>query len=197
MVGVTGASGAPYARRVMELLAAREVEIHLAVTPLGRRLLRDELGMEGIDPDALTAGRGNLVTVHKDRDVGASIASGSFLHDGMVIVPASSNTMASIATGVTQNLVHRAAAVALKERRRLIVGHREMPISHADAESILALTRAGAIVAPLCPGFYTLPQTVGDMVDFVAGRLVDLLGVEHDLDIRWSGDMPGRATLED
>lgn len=190
VVGITGASGAVYARRVLELLAAREVEIHLALTPFGRRLLHDELGMETVDPDGLTGGRGDLVTLHRDRDAGAAIASGSFTHDGMIIVPCSSNTLGSIAHGVTQNLVHRAALVTLKERRRLVVGHREMPLGLIEAENIATLARAGAIVAPLSPGFYMLPESVEDLVDFVAARLLDLVGVGHDLEVRWGGGMP-------
>ncbi len=190
VVGITGASGALYAKRIMELLAAREMEIHLAVTPLGRRLLHDELGMEGLNVDALTNGRGDLVTVHRDRDLGATIASGSFLHRGMVIVPCSSNTIGAIASGVTINLVHRAAAVCLKERRRLVIGHREMPISQIDLENLERLNRAGAIIAPLCPGFYLLPKTLDDIVNFVAGKLLDALGVGHDLPVRWSGEVP-------
>lgn len=187
VVGITGASGAVYAKRVIELLTEQEVEVHLAVTALGRRLLHDELGMEGVDADQLSGGRGQLVVLHRERDVGAAIASGSFVHDGMIIVPCSSNTMGAIASGITLNLVHRSAAVCLKERRRLVLCHREMPLSPIDIENISRLNLAGAIIAPLCPGFYLLPRTVEDLVDFVAGRLVDLLGVPHDLNVRWQG----------
>jgi 4-hydroxy-3-polyprenylbenzoate decarboxylase len=188
VVGITGASGAIYAKRVIELLAEQEIEVHLAVTTLGRRLLHDELGMEGVDIEQLSGGRGGRVILHRDKDVGASIASGSFVHDGMIVVPCSSNTLGAIAAGITLNLVHRAAAVCLKERRRLILCHREMPLSPIDAENIHRLTRAGAIIAPLSPGFYLLPKTVDDLVDFVAGRLLDLLGAEHDLNVRWQSD---------
>jgi polyprenyl P-hydroxybenzoate/phenylacrylic acid decarboxylase-like protein len=132
VIGITGASGATYARRVMELLAEAGVEMHLAVSGLGRRLLFDELDMKRVDPDALTGGHGGLVTVYNDNDVGAAIASGSFVHDGMVIVPCSANTLGAIAAGLGDNLVKRAAAVALKERRQLILGYREMPASHID-----------------------------------------------------------------
>lgn len=185
VVGVTGASGAIYARRVMELLADAGAEIHLTVSALGRRLLHDELGLRRVDPDALTGGRGDLVTVYNDNDVGAAIASGSFLHDGMVIVPCSGNTLGAIASGIADNLVKRAAAVTLKERRRLILGYRESPASHIDICNMKRLSDAGAIVAPLSPGFYLVPKTIDDLVDFMAGRLVDLLGVEHELSTRW------------
>jgi 4-hydroxy-3-polyprenylbenzoate decarboxylase len=197
VVAITGASGAGYAKRVIELLAAREVEVHLAVTPFGRRLLHDELGMETVDPADLSGGRADRVVLHRDRDAGAAIASGSFEHDGMVIVPCSSNTMGSIAAGVTQNLVHRAALVCLKERRKLIVAHREMPLSSIDIENMDRLTRAGAIIAPLSPGFYMLPKTVTEVIDFVAGRLVDLLGVGHDLPVRWTGSTPDIGAMND
>lgn len=185
VVGITGASGAAYALRVMELLAEAGVEIHLTVSSLGRRLLFDELGMKRLDPDALTGGRGSLVTLYNDNDVGAPIASGSFLHAGMVIVPCSANTLGAIAAGLGDNLVKRAAAVALKERRRLVLGYREMPASHVDVCNMQRLSEAGAVIAPLSPGFYLLPKSIDDIVDFVAGRLVDLLGVGHALDVRW------------
>jgi len=185
IIGITGASGAIYSRRVIELLAAADVEIHLAVSTLGRRLLFDELGMKRIDPDALTGGHGRLLTVHNDNDLGAPIASGSFLSQGMVIVPCSANTLGKIAAGITDNLVQRAAAVTLKERRRLILAYRETPMSHIDILNMERVSQAGAIIAPLAPGFYMLPKTVDDLVDFMAGKLLDLLGVPHELNTRW------------
>lgn len=185
VIGITGASGAAYSVRVIELLAAAEIEIHLAVSVLGRRLLFDELGMTRIDPEALTAGRGHLLTLHNDNDLGASIASGSFLHQGMIIVPCSSNTLGKIAGGITDNLVQRAASVTLKERRRLILAYRESPVSHIDIINMQRLSEAGAIIAPLAPGFYLLPKTVDDLVDFMAGKLLDLVGAPHELKTRW------------
>lgn len=185
IIGITGASGAAYSRRVIELLTDRTVEVHLAVSALGKRLLADELGMKRIDPDALSGGAGHLVTVHNDNDLGAVIASGSFLHDGMIIVPCSSNTMGAIAAGITNNLVQRAAMVTLKERRKLILAHRESPLSHIDILNMARLSEAGAIIAPLSPGFYMLPETLDDVVDFMAGKLLDLVGVEHALNTRW------------
>jgi 4-hydroxy-3-polyprenylbenzoate decarboxylase len=185
VVGITGASGALYAQRVIELLAEADIEIHLAVTALGRRLLADEIGMKRVDLDGLSNGRGDRITLHNDNDLGATIASGSFLHDGMVIVPASSNTLGAIAAGISENLVQRAAMVALKERRPLLIAHRESPITLIDIENMQRLAHAGAIIAPLNPGFYLLPQRVNDLVDFMAGKLLDLLRVSHDLDTRW------------
>ncbi|MEM7227360.1 MAG: UbiX family flavin prenyltransferase [Planctomycetota bacterium] len=185
VVGISGASGALYAKRVVELLTEAECEVHLTVTTLGRRLLFDELGMKRIDADALSEGRGSRVVIHNDNDLGAAIASGSFLHRGMVIVPASSNTLGAIASGVTSNLLQRAALVTMKERRRLIVAHRESPLTLIDIENMQRLTQAGAIIAPLNPGFYLLPKTIEEIVDFMAGKLLDLLHVHHDLDTRW------------
>ncbi len=190
VVGITGASGAAYAQRCIQLLAEAGVEIHLVVSPLGQRLLHDELGMEGVDLETLTgrpAGEGKVpnVTLYNYRDVGATIASGSFRHDGMVIVPCSSNTLSAVATGSQQNLLHRAAHVTLKERRRLVLVHREMPLSLVDIRNMRLATEAGAIIAPANPGFYMLPQTIDDLVDFVVARVLDLIGVEHTLSLRW------------
>jgi 4-hydroxy-3-polyprenylbenzoate decarboxylase len=189
IVGITGASGAPYAVRTIELLTEADVDVHVAMTALGRRLLFDELGIKRPDGDALSNGQGQRVTIHPDGDVGAAIASGSFLHRGMVIVPASSNTLGAIAAGITDNLVQRAAAVTLKERRRLVIAHRESPLSLIDLHSMQRLTEAGAVVAPLAPGFYLLPRTVEDLVDFMAGKLLDLLDVPHDLGTRWESHL--------
>ena len=185
IIGITGASGAAYALRIMQLLAEADVQIHLTVSRYGRRLLFDELGLKNLDPDALTGGRGELVTVYNDNDVGAAIASGSFLHDGMIVVPCSSNTLGAIAAGLGDNLLKRAAAVTLKERRRLVLAVRETPASHIDICNMKRLSEAGAIIAPLSPGFYLLPKSVDDLVDFMAGKLLDLVNVPHDLDTRW------------
>lgn len=185
VIGISGASGAPYAIRVIELLTEADVEVHVALSALGRRLLFDELDLKRPDADALSGGRGHLVTLYNDNDVGATIASGSFRHRGMIIVPASSNTLGAIAAGTTDNLVQRAAAVALKERRPLILAHRESPLSLIDVENMQRVTRAGAIIAPLAPGFYMRPRTIDDLVDFMAGRLLDLVQVPHTLAVRW------------
>ncbi len=187
VVGISGASGAVYARRLLQLSAHAGCDIHLVVSPLGQRLLHDELGMEGVDLDALTGGRASQVTLHSHRDVGAPVASGSFAHDGMVIVPCSSNTLSAVATGQAQHLMHRAAHVTLKERRRLVLVHREMPLSLIDIRNMEQATLAGAILCPANPGFYMLPRRVEDLVDFVVARALDLLGVEHDLNVRWTG----------
>lgn len=197
VVGITGASGAAYARRTVELAAAAGWEVHVSITGLGRRLLAEELGIKRVDADALSNGHGDRLVMHNDNDLGASIASGSFLHRGMIIVPASSNTVAAVAAGITDSLVQRAASVTLKQRRTLILAHRESPLSLIDLRNMERLAAAGAIVAPCNPGFYLHPKTVEDLVDFVAGRLVDLVGVPHDLDIRWETGRGRAGATED
>lgn len=185
IIGITGASGAAYAVRVIELLVAAEVEVHLTVSALGKRLLHDELGMKRVDAEALTAGKSSQLVVYPENDVGAAIASGSFLHDGMIIVPCSSNTMAKVAAGITDNLLQRAAAVTLKEQRKLVLAYRESPMSRIDLLNAQRLSEAGAVIAPLAPGFYLMPRTIEDLVDFMAGKLLDLVGVPHELKTRW------------
>lgn len=194
VIGITGASGAVYARRLVALLCESGVEVHVVVSPLGQRLLHDELGMEGIDLAAL-CGRDDgqtpsNVTLHHYRDVGASIASGSFKHDGMIIAPCSNNTLSAIATGSAQNLIHRAANVCLKERRPLILVHRETPLSLVEIRNMAQVTEAGGIICPANPGFYMLPKSIEQLVDYMAGRVLDLLKVEHELPVRWGEDEP-------
>ena len=195
VIGISGASGAVYARRMIQLLVATQAEVHLVVTPLGQRLLHDELGMEGVDLAALArvAEKPANLILHNYRDVGAAIASGSFLHDGMAIVPCSSNTLSAVATGSAQNLLHRAAHVSLKERRPLVLVHRESPLSLVDIRNMAAATEAGAIICPANPGFYMLPRTIDDLVDHVVARVLDLLRVEHALKVRWSENPPAPA----
>src|SRR6187551_2262796 len=185
VTAITGASGALYAVRFIHGLVAAGVNVHLVVSPLGRRLLHDELGMETIDLAALAGAEKHSVTLYNYNDVGSKLASGSFLHDGMVIVPCSSNTLAEVAHGLGDNLISRAAAVTLKERRKLLIVHREMPLSPIDVNNYKALSDAGVILCPANPAFYLHPTTVGEVIDFVAGKLLDLIGVKHALDTRW------------
>src|SRR5580692_6781165 len=163
VTAITGASGALYAQRFIQGLVAAGVSVHLVVSPLGRRLLHDELGMETIDLPALAGSSTHTITLYNYNDVGDKLASGSFLHQGMVIVPCSSNTLAEVACGLADNLISRAAAVTLKERRRLILVHREMPSSPIDVSNYKPLTDAGVIIAPANPGFYLNPTTIGEI----------------------------------
>ena len=185
VTAITGASGAPYAQRFIQGLVAAGARVHLVVSPLGRRLLHDEMGMETVDVNVLAGTDRHDVTLYNYNDVGSKLASGSFLHDGMVVVPCSSNTLAEVAHGLGGNLICRAAAVTLKERRKLILVHREMPLSPIDVNNYKTLSDAGVILCPANPGFYLNPTTIGEVVDFVAGKLLDLIGVKHAFDTRW------------
>ena len=184
VVGVTGASGAPYAVRVVQLLIEYGAQVHLTVSTMGRRLLFEESNIKTLCAEQFKVDAQFLV-IHNDNDLGSSIASGSFLHNGMIIVPCSSNSVGAIASGLTNTLVQRAAAVTIKENRQLVIAHRETPISAIDLENLTKLSRAGVTIAPLSPGFYMQPKTIDDLVEFMAGKLVDLVGIHHDLPVRW------------
>lgn len=198
ILALTGASGMPYALRLAECIVASGAHLHIVISPVGRQVLADELGVRQADAQALVgAAAAKNVTVYSHRDLGAKLASGSFLTAGMVICPCSSNTLAAVAGGLADSLVTRAALVTMKESRRLVLVPREMPLSPIEIENMLRLSRAGAIICPACPGFYMLPQTVGDLVDFVVGRVLDLLGVPHDLHTRWTPQRVHAAPAED
>lgn len=186
VTAITGASGALYAQRFVQGLVTAGVDVHLVISPLGRRLLHDELGMETVDLAALAGVERHSITLYNYNDVGCRLASGSFLHDGMVIVPCSSNTLAQVAHGIGNNLIARAAAVTLKERRKLVLAHREMPLSAIDINNYKVLSDAGVVLAPCNPGFYLNPTSLDDLADFVAGKLMDLVGVPHSLATRWN-----------
>lgn len=194
VLGISGASGALYSLRLLELLLLGGHEVHLVVSDYGRRLLAEEVGVRLLElgqllpklaqrPDA-EAIEARLV-IHPNKDVGAVIASGSFLHDGMVVLPCSSASLGQLATGSGSNLLTRAAMVTLKERRTLIVCHREMPLSLIDIRNMETLTLAGAVMCSPNPGFYLNPTKIEEIVDFVVGKVLDLLKVEHALKTRW------------
>ena len=191
IVAVTGASGAPYAVRLIEALVERQQRVSLIVSDHGVRLLKTEMDIESVP--ALrervgAAGWDTVVRVYDDRDRGAAPASGSALSAGMVICPCSMGTMSAIAVGASRSLVERAADVTLKERRRLILVPRESPYSAIHLENMMTLTRAGAVILPASPGFYHRPRTIGDLVDFIVGRVLDQLGVEQALVPRWGSE---------
>ena len=186
IVGVTGASGAEYARRLVEYLCEADIETHLIVTPNGRRLFQEELGIATVSAQTLLGRESDRLIVHNYRDVGATLASGSFRTAGMIVCPCSTNTLGAIAAGIGDNLLNRAAAVTLKEARRLILVPREMPLTRIDLLNALRLNEAGAIICPASPGFYMEPETIGDLVDFVVGKLLDLVDVPHSLNTRWA-----------
>lgn len=185
VLAVTGASGAPYARRLAQCLVSYDLHLHLIVTPAGRRIIADELSLRRLTVEAFIGRDAANVTLLSPRDIGARIASGSFRTHGMVVCPCSSHTLGAIAGGLADNLVTRAALVTLKESRRLVLVPREMPLSTIELENMLRLSRSGAVICPACPGFYMLPSGVDDLVDFVVGRVLDLLGLPHELHTRW------------
>lgn len=193
VVGVTGASGAIYAHRLIGCLLDADIDVHLIVTPYGSRLFADELDIKEINASSLSVTNGERLWVYSYRDVGSKLGSGSFRTDAMIICPCSSNTFAAVASGLADNLLNRAASVTLKERRRLILVPREMPASHIDLQNALRLSEAGAIICPAAPGFYMLPQTIDDLVDFVVGKLMDLVEVGHSLNTRWTGKVAARV----
>ena len=190
VVAITGASGAPYAVRLLESLVRAKRFVQLIVSSHGLRLLDTELGIGSMDALRKTVGGdwNRFVTVFDDSDRGAAPASGSALNAGMVICPCSMGTLSAIAQGSSRSLVERAADVSLKERRPLILVPRETPLSAIHLENMLRVTRAGAIVMPAAPGFYHRPRSVDDLVNFIVARVLDHLGVEQDLVSRWGGD---------
>ncbi len=186
VLAVTGASGAAYARRMLQVLVGADCAVHLVISPHGRRLFADELDLASPTPETLAGPESaDRVTVYPYNDLGARIASGSFLTDGMIVCPCSSNTLGAVAAGTSDNLVARAAQVTLKEARRLVLVHREVPLSLIDIENMARVARAGAIVCPASPPFYLRPRTIDDLVDAVVGKALDLLGVGHDLNTRY------------
>ena len=182
VVAITGATGAIYGVRLLqELRSLGVIETHLVVSKAGFLSAVTELDLGRSELEAL----GDVV--HADRDVGASIASGSFRTDGMIVAPCSMRTLAAIATGVTDNLVTRAADVALKERRRLVLMARETPLGLVHLRNMVTVTEMGAVVFPPVPAFYARPESLDAMVDQTVGRVLDLFDLDSPLVRRWSG----------
>jgi 4-hydroxy-3-polyprenylbenzoate decarboxylase len=191
VLAITGASGAPYAVRLLQQLVLLQVPTWLIVSSHGFRLLATESDIPDlatlraqVGADAFDA----CVTVFDDNDRGAAPASGSARWSGMVVCPCSMGTVSAIAHGTSRSLVERAADVALKERRKLILVPRETPLSLIHLENLTQVTRAGATVIPAAPGFYHKPATIDDLVDFIVARILDHLDVEHMLGKRWGGE---------
>lgn len=195
IVAITGASGSIYGRRLLEVLAGKGHTVYLIITDPGRQVLSKELGM--VFPREVEAAQEQLAVYFGSqvtalgwqyfdyRDVGASIASGSTRTDAMVVIPCSMATVAAIAHGLSSNLVERAADIMLKERRPLIVVPRETPVNAIHLRNMLTLAELGVHVVPAMPAFYHQPRTINDLVDFLVGRVLDLLGIEHRLFRRW------------
>lgn len=188
VVAITGASGAPYAVRLLEVLARNKVPTWLIISSHGWRLLTSETGItDDKELKAATGGDWSSITFYPDTDRGALPASGSAKSAGMVICPCSMGTVAAIAAGTSRSLVERAADVALKERRKLILVPRETPLSLIHLRNLTAVTEAGAVVIPAAPGFYHQPTKISELVDFIVQRVLDQLGLEIEIAPRWQG----------
>jgi 4-hydroxy-3-polyprenylbenzoate decarboxylase len=191
ILAITGASGSVYGLRLLQYLAELDQPVELLVSKAAIRVMSEEADLNF--GDELRSGLLNylglpasaLVNLHSLNDYGASVSSGSYRTRGMAVVPCSLGTLGALAHGLTENLIQRAAAVCLKEKRQLLVLVREMPFGHIQLKNMLALSEAGAVVASACPGFYHRPQTLCDQIDFVVGRVLDQFGFENSLFKRW------------
>jgi 4-hydroxy-3-polyprenylbenzoate decarboxylase len=189
--GITGASGAPYAVRLLQALTAAHRPVSLIVSKYGMRLLATEAGIESMDALRDTVGIdawASYVEVFSNDDRGAAPASGSAKTAGMVVCPCSMGTLSAIAAGASRSLIERAADVTLKEQRKLILVPRETPLSAIHLGNMLRLARARAVVMPAAPGFYHKPKVISDLVDFIVARILDQLGVEQSIVARWKGN---------
>jgi len=195
VVGVTGASGALYAVRTVAALMSQGCSIDLVISDFGKRLIKDELDREAVIdrlPDYLRSKYGETIdagslSVHSNRDMGATIASGSHLCDAMVIVPCSMKTLAGVAHGLSRSLIERSADVMLKERRTLVIVPRETPMSLPQLRNMVLCAEAGSVILPAMPAFYQGPRTLDDLADFMAGKILGALGFSHALYPPWVG----------
>ncbi len=183
IVGITGATGAIFGVRLLQALRAANIESHLVLSKWGQQTVEHETGLSLAQLHDLAA------VVHATGNMAATISSGSFLTDGMVIAPCSMRTLAAIATGCGENLVHRAADVVLKERRKLVLVTRETPLSEIHLDNMLKLARIGVTILPPMPAFYNRPQTIDEIVDHIVARVLDQFGVPADFAKRWDGRM--------
>lgn len=182
IIAITGATGAVYGVRLLEILRdAPEIQTHLLLSDAGLLNLHQELDLNRKQVCALAD------VVHNVRDIGASIASGSFQSEGMIVAPCSMKTLAAVAHGLSDNLITRAADVVLKERRRLVLMVRETPFNLAHLRNMTCVTEMGGIIFPPLPGFYHHPQSIAEMVDHTVGRVLDLFAIPHALTPRWNG----------
>lgn len=186
IVGITGATGAIFGVRLLEALKGTDVETHLVLSKWAIQTIEHETTYAAKQVRALAA------VDHSEGNMGASISSGSFVTEGMVIVPCSMRSLAAIAHGTGDHLVHRAADVILKERRKLVLVTREMPLSDVHLENMLKLSRMGVTIMPPMPAFYNHPESLDDMVDHVVARILDQFGIPADFARRWDGEMHGK-----
>ncbi|GGF88758.1 UbiX family flavin prenyltransferase [Paenibacillus abyssi] len=199
-VGITGASGSIYAIRLCEVLLQAGIHLHLVITEAGWRVLKEELGWETTRrQQALERKFGfylesGALTFHSNADIGAAIASGSFRMEGMIVIPCSMGTLSSIAHGTSNNLLTRAADVMLKEGRKLLLVPRETPLHAIHLENMLKLARLGVRIIPAMPAFYYQPQSMDEMIDFMVGKVLDNMPVDHDLYRRWGDEQDGQQS---
>ncbi|MCI0660263.1 MAG: UbiX family flavin prenyltransferase [Acidobacteria bacterium] len=193
-IGITGASGSIYAQRLLVLLneSTDVSRIDLVISQAGIRVVGEELGIKVAGTDSrvvreLIGQESEKVFLHQASDIGATIASGSYLSDAMIIIPCSMGSLGAIASGITRDLIHRAADVMLKENRRLIIAPRETPLNAIHLENMLKLARLGVRIIPAMPSFYHHPKTIDDLIDHFIHRLLDHLGVSHEQQTRWKG----------
>lgn len=194
VVAITGASGSRYGLRLVEVFLEKGFEVHLLISQAGEKVLHYE---EGIKVEGKTEEereiffrnffRSENLFYHDEGNFASTLSSGSFIFNAMIVIPSSMSTVASIANGVSQNLIHRVAEVALKQERKLIIVPRETPLSLVHLKNLVKAKEAGAVILPAMPGFYTRPQTVQELVDFVVGKVLDVLEVDHKLYPRWQG----------
>ena len=193
-MAITGASGAVYAQRLLAVLLETGHEVHLAISPSGKQVIRQELGvdvdLDDFEADELLAARTQVDSLHyhHHQDFMTPIASGSHVTAGMVICPCSGSTLSAIANGASNNLIQRAAEVHLKERRKLILVPRETPLSLPHIENMKRSHEAGAVILPAMPGWYQGVQSVADLIDFVVARILDQLDVDHEIMHRWGSE---------
>ena len=182
IVAITGASGVVYGLRLLEVLGEQKVPVELVVSDTAKIVMREEMGSEARLPEV-----SRLLRIHDFRDFTAPIASGSYPTEGMIIVPCSMGTLGAIASGLSQNLIHRATDCTIKEGRKLILVPRETPLSAIHLENMLRLARLGVKIVPPMPAFYSGQKNIGDLVDFVVGKILDQMNIPHMLYPRWVG----------
>lgn len=193
VVAITGASGSRYGLRLIEILLNKGVEVHLLVSSAGEKVLKWE---EGLDLESKNKkekesffkkffNQGEKLFLHEENDFESPLSSGSFEFDAMIIIPASMSTIGSISHGISKNLIHRTAEVALKQERKLILVPRETPLSLVHLKNLLLAKEAGAVIIPAMPAFYPKPKNIDEMVDFIVGKVLEALGLNHNLYKRW------------
>jgi 4-hydroxy-3-polyprenylbenzoate decarboxylase len=194
IVGITGASGAMYGIRLCERLLDMGTPVHLVITEAGWRVLKEELGWDATRRQAALeekfGGKSAPYRYYPIADIGAAVASGTFRVHGMVVAPCSMGTLAAIAHGLSDNLLERAADVTLKEGRRLVLVPRETPLHAIHLQNMLTLSQMGVRIVPASPGFYNRPQTLEEIVDFLVGKILDSMGIDHELYKRWGEEQP-------